>query len=92
MHLSRVKRSTKMMEKFKNASVSLFGSTWKVCSLGELFIDDRTLGIGSRKMEWPLRRYASQHLGKLLINGKLLDKCLIFLVRMFLVNSPFVAE
>lgn len=81
-----------MMGKFQKESVPLFGSIWKVCSWEKCFVNDSDLGIRSRKMEWPLRRHTSQHLGKLVINGKLLDQCLIFPVRMFLGNNPVVAE
>lgn len=74
-----------------NRSLCSFWKHLEGLLFGE-FVNDSNLGIGSRKIEWPLRRHTSQRLGKLVINRKLLDKCFIFPVRMFLGNISVVAE
>lgn len=56
---------------------SLLGSSWNLY-LGEFFAKGSGLGRKNRKIEWHPKRHPRQHLGKLVINRKLLDTYLFF--------------
>lgn len=53
------------------------GSSWNLY-LGEFFAKGSGLGRKNRKIEWHPKRHPRQHLGKLVINRKLLDTYLFF--------------